>query len=336
VGGNPKFFNKYHFTFARVLLTYLYAFQQVHNDKFLVRDNSHVILKDMFKYIQKNIFYDIKNSKELFVEAIWEMFKNKNSHSWNQLITFDSIASNTRDAIIRAIDGQKTEKDKEEEAYIRITSAGRRYLRFISVHFEFFVCRYMKNSLPLFAIENIEYIQADNKYKFEKIIEEVYNCVKRCCLHLHISEEKILANSEHLERKNMLEEKRLFVEGKTHGERIIHQHIGYLDAYRLYLINGPFKNNVVEINKRMIILIRKYLELMKPCDKDCLKTKCFDNCDLSASVNNEEGYISGHFSENSLHLYDELVSCVKIIEKNYNDCNTEITRNFFSKLSIKI
>jgi energy-coupling factor transporter ATP-binding protein EcfA2 len=332
VGGNPKVFEKYHFTLSRVILTFLYAFQQNHKDNVLVRDANHIRLSDMFKYFQSYFFDNIKNSKELFGDAIWEMFVHKNSHSWNQLITFDSIAATTYDAVMQAIDEDNEDK-KEKEAYIRITSAGRRYLCFISVHFEYFACRYVKWSLPLFANENIGYNKKNDKYKFERIIEEVFEHVKQCCWHLHISEEKILAKSECLVRQDMLNEKRFFVNGATHGERIIHQHIEYLEAYRIYLINGPFKDNIARINERMLNMICKYLELMKPCKENCLKVKCFDDCACSARAEKKDGSISGHFSRNSVKLYDELMACVQLIEnKNYDDNTTEITRSYYNRL----
>ena len=89
-----------------------------------------------------------------------------------------------------------------------------------------------------------------------------------------------------------------------HEERIIHNHITYLDAFRIYLICGPLKNDVIDVNKCLLKYIKEYLDLLK-----------------------NDGQF---YSANSEVLFDELSICIDAIEKKeYNDTTTIISRGYY-------
>ncbi len=319
------------YTPARIILTYLYGYQSDHNDRFMISDERPVFLHDMFDELKPH-FSDAEDiARNIFVDTLWGMFSLRTSESWNHLITFDSIKSVSKNAITSAI-------LNKENVRVRITCAGRYFLRIICTHFEFFASRKKPSSLPLFAEENN--IQKDNKYHFELIIDEVYKKVVECCNHLLISEENIYIRKHKYNRQTLLENNCFFCNennrAATHSERIIHSHIQYLDAYRLFLINGSFKYNITDINKILINYIKKYLKLMKPCC-DCLKESCFNCTKSSYKLGAHKGVISGHFSDNNTLLYKELMSCVNVIESSeYTDSQTEISRDFFRKNNLTL
>lgn len=316
------------YTPSRVILTYLYGYQSDHNDKFMISDEQPIYLHDMFEELKPHFNESADVARNIFVDSLWGMFSLRTSESWNHLITFDSIKSISKDAITNAIINR-------EKVRVRITCAGRYYLRILCTHFEFFASRKKPNSAPLFAKQNMIFNNKENKYQFQLIIDEVYKKVVECCNHLLIAEENIYIKKHKYNRQTLLENNCFFcndnINAATHSERIIHSHIQYLDAFRLYLINGSFKDRVKEINKILVKYIKDYLLLMKPC-YDCQKETCYDCVRTTYKLGTNKGVVSGHFSDNNSLLYKELISCIKIIESNnYNDSETEISRDYFRK-----
>lgn len=311
------------YTPSRVILTYLYGHQSDYNDTFMISDEQPILLHNMFHELKLHFDKDDKKALDIFVDTLWGMFSLRTSESWNHLITFDSIKSVSKDALISSI-------ENNENVHIRITCAGRYYLRVVCTHFEFFACRKVRYSDPLFAQSNMTFNTREKKYQFELIIEAVYKKVCDCCKNLLVSEENIFIKNKGYNRFDMLEDMCFYCNdyqnASTHSERIIHSHIQYLDAYRLFLINGHFKNDVVNINNRLISLIEKYLLLMKPC-KDCKNDHCYE-CGAAAYNNGKN--VSGHFSTNNANLYRELMACVKNIKDSGNtNTSAEISREYF-------
>lgn len=62
--------------------------------------------------------------------------------------------------------------EKESEIEIRIACVGANYINFICTHFEFFSCRYTKNTYALFAEKNCRYSNKYNNYNFEYVIKK--------------------------------------------------------------------------------------------------------------------------------------------------------------------
>lgn len=316
------------FSPSRIILTYLFGFQSDHNDRFMIHDDNSILVYELYDEL-KNFFGESDEiSFEIFVNTLWGMFSLRTSNTWNHLVTFDSIKSISKDAIKKAI-------INKEDMHVRITCAGRYYMRYVCTHFEFFSCRCNRDSYPLFSKHNFKYIKFDRQYRFEQIIQKVYEKVASCCHNLLVSEENNFINNGYYNRFNLLNDHCFYsvrnTKSSTHGERIIHNHIQYLDAYRLFLINGQFKNNVQPINRTLIYWISRYLDLMKPCEK-CSLPSCKD-CELSTYHKSYgEGVVSGHFSENNRNLYFELIECVKQIEQsNFTDTSIKVSREYYNE-----
>ena len=79
------------------------------------------------------------------------MFYFKKAPTWNHLITFDNIKRVSYQELDNYLNDIDNGIEKESEIEIRITCAGSNYIKFICTHFEFFSCRYTKNTYPLFA-----------------------------------------------------------------------------------------------------------------------------------------------------------------------------------------
>lgn len=311
---------------SRIILTYLFGFQSDHNDRFMIHDDNSILVYELYDDLKPLFGGSDEIAFELFVNTLWGMFSLRTSSTWNHLITFDSIKSISKDAIKNAI-------ISKEDMHVRITCAGRYYIRYICTHFEFFSCRCNRDSYPLFSKYNNKYIANDKQYRFEQIIQKVFKKVANCCHNLLVSEENTFIRSGEYTRYSLLDSPCFYsmnnAKASTHAERIIHNHIQYLDAYRLYLINGSFSNNVQPINRILIHWIKKYLDLMKPCD-NCTLDSCI-NCKLSSyNQKQENGIVSGHFSSNNKDLYSELTECVNQIEQNnFLDTSTNISREYY-------
>ncbi len=198
---------------------------------------------------------------------------------------------------------------------LRITDAGKNYLKEICTHFEFFACRFCEQSLPLFCKENFEYLEEEDKYIFEKIIDDVFEAVKNCCNNLKISyNQKIQEKYKDISNKGLLTSKYVFrskteAKGILHEERIIHKHITYIDNFRIYTIKFIYPENCKEINKRIITRLKKYVNLL----------------------------IDKEMSYKSKKLRKEFTECIKYIEdiKEWEDNVTEISEKSYKELRDK-
>jgi len=155
---------------------------------------------------------------------------------------------------------------------VSITDAGKYFLKFVVSHFEYYSSRCCfspsaQYSKPLFCCE-LEKNEEGEKYLFEEVIDKVLVAVKNCCIALR--EYK----SRYIEAYKMDEidfDKLVFIEKtkggekQLHEEKIIFDHIYYLETYRKYLLNkfSTDRDKTIEINKRLIPKIQAYLDLKK-------------------------------------------------------------------------
>lgn len=153
-----------------------------------------------------------------------------------------------------------------------ICKAGKEYIEFIITHFEFYSCRcscFDKFLPPLFSEKSSNYYEDLDKYQFEITCETVLTAVENCCKKLKAFNDFVM-NSKNLSLdKYLLEPINVRTtrgnKPQLHEERVIFCHIYHLEAYRYYLINTRFRNYSeevrIDINKRMTILIKTYLNL---------------------------------------------------------------------------
>lgn len=304
LGLNRKDYWVNDFTPFRVILTYLNNIQPEHIDQFLTDDSDLVSLHQIYEDFINILSPTWNQSQHLLADALWSMYELRKSETWNHLITFDSVATVKKDILFSEFKQFYEEKKIRSDIQIRITCAGRTYVNFVCTHFEFFACRFSDIDKPLFSDKNLS-LDSKGIYQFEKIISQVYNAVTKCCKKLNDFTKDIFINKLKYTKESLLKEK--YVHHKEdraplfHEERIIHQHIGYIEAYRKYLIVSKHMD-CIQINKRIVPLIENYLSLLK------------DNSLYGLS---------------SKELYTDLMYCVKYIRDTckFNNCSDDISRD---------
>lgn len=294
-------YKKNDISYIRVCLSVLLNLQKSYTDRFFVNQEESVALENLFKF-----YCAISDSNaqqvEEFVDIINAMYALRNKSYWNHLITFDNILFFEEEELIKVI---KYNKKQKMPVLIRATMAGEKYLQTVCVHFEFFACRFCFFKDALFSSKCLEYNQKKRKYRFEIIIKEVYEAVKLCCNNLKKYNDKIL-NFYGVELYSEIIDKPFIYDGMFHEERIIHNHISYIESYRWYLINNIFikDHEIVAVNKKIISRIEDYLEL------------------LIYKKDEERKYFYSDLSED---LYDKFLNKIKKIkEKDYNDSGIKI------------
>lgn len=300
----------YKFTPSRIILTILYNYlpdDENEDSERLMPEN--IDMKVLFTYASSIL--DV----EMFINAILGMFSLSDEKMWNHLITFDNVKEVSYNGLKEFVVAYTNNKMIPSDIKLRITDAGKNYLKEICTHFEFFSCRFCEQSLPLFCKENFEYLEEEDKYVFEKIIDDVYEAVKNCCYNLRVSyNKKIQEKYKDITNKDLLTSKYVFrskneAKGILHEERIVHKHITYIDNFRLYIIKYIYPEKCKEINIRIIAILKKYIKLLY--DKEV--------------------------SFRSRKLRKEFNECIRYIEeiKDWEDNITEISETSYRELRDK-
>lgn len=305
--GKYKYAAKHDFSFPRIILTVLENIQKDYGSSFFVNPEESVSLETLFEFV-KIFIADSPDPENEFVHALNQMYALRNKSYWNHLITFDNLFSfdtKEMEKIMKDPDSQKREK-----ITLRTTLAGKKYLQRMCVHFEFFSCRFCeyKYKIPLFSTESMRFNEQDNMYFFEKIIVDVFNAFNNCCNKLRRFNKLVFRNGIY----DSSELPQYFHNNLFHEERIIHNHISYIDAFRRYIINEEqYKDISKDLNKKLINLIKPYLNLLVYKTKD------------------KQKYFYSHTSEN---IYTKLGECIEKIEKsNYADITTEISLDYYAQ-----
>lgn len=299
--------SQYGYSCSRILLTLLCNKQTKNTERFFVNPEESVKLLNLYAMV-KNIM-----TIDEFVNIIDGMYSLRNKKYWNHLITFDNIWCYTSETIKRYIIENKANAPQPFQIYIRATSAGQLFAGYLCIHFEFFASRFCSEhkNIPLFMLDDMT-----DKKQFQivkSIISEVYNGVKNCCRTLEIYNTQVLeiSNQQHYSK---IVESPYYYEKQFHEERIIHNHISYLEAYRNYILKESQSPKLLtEFNSLIINSIKKYLELLKYDPNDGLKN-----------------YRDQFISSNSKKLYNELSVCIEKIETQPSITNIEITRQYYN------
>lgn len=288
------------YSYSRLILTVLHNKQKLNSDGFFVNLEESVSINALYEALG---FMDADS----FVDSLDGMFSIRNKTFWNHLITFDNLFSYSNNNLKIKLNENKTNTDLTKLVLLRTTCAGNTYLDFVCTHFEFFATRFSKNNIPLFDDRSL-IRDSKGEYKFEKIIKSVFKSVCVCAKNLKNLNKIILEMIGYDKDDTELLDTPYFYSQMYHEERIIHQHISYIDAFRLYLLNFKLVDDSERVNKILIEFIKSYLKLLK---------------ELS-----EEYYL-----QNSLKLHDELLACVGlIIEKDYKDYTIRVDRDYYREV----
>ena len=152
----------------------------------------------------------------------------------------------------------------------------------------------------------------NRKYPFEGLIDYVFSAVIRSCESITKIINDVFFGKLRYTFEQLLESDYI-VKEKTvpmfHYERIIHQHIGYIDAYRLHLINkeGTQDDEVIIFNERLLKHIENYLNLLNQLKKYTTKT--------------------------SHELFEELTACISYVRsQGLTPRDISISRDEYTKL----
>lgn len=300
---------EYGYSCARIILTILCNKQAKVLERFFVNPEESVRLSD-FKGMLGNII-DLED----FVKIVDGMYALREKRYWNHLVTFDNIQVYSPRVIEKFLNTEDDSLARNDEIYIRATPAGQIFADLLCIHFEYFAARFSASarSLPLFLLTNLD--DRGQWQTVKRIITDVYIAVKQCCSNLKEYNKRVLST----QRQNHYSEivnSSFYFEQKFHEERIIHNHISYLEAYRHYILSCAIENSRKnEINKFLLEIIKKYLNLLKYDPNEGIPL----NRDL-------------FYSDNSKLLFNELNVCIEKIEKHPNETHSiEITRSFYNR-----
>lgn len=302
------------YSFARIILTILCNRQTKNIERFFVNPEESVKLDDLYKMVQHFMNLD------QFVTVINGMYSLRNKKFWNHLVTFDNILSYSSAAIknylnnpCEQIDNTLDGADNEREIYIRATTAGQMFASTMCIHFEYFSSRFSTAEInqSLFLYQNL-----DEKKVYKSMREtvlDVIEAVRKCTSNLE-SYNKIVMTEKRVNHYRDILESSYYYERQFHEERIIHNHISYLEAYRKF-VWGSDKISLkrkIEVNDFILEAIEKYLEMLKY------------NMDRGIKPYRELFY-----TENSKNLYNQLNVCIEEI-KDKRQYDISITRDYYN------
>lgn len=181
-----------------------------------------------------------------FADAVREMHALFESKYWSHLLEIDSETDLTTAELIEEIDGV-AEVHRRTNLYI--TCAGRIFVRVMSPHFEYFASRYASNYQPLYCASNLRLERGgeeEGQLRLCELLQKVWDGVQQCAEHVRLNDCAIAkayfeGRQDDLFRSSYLYESQSvkpdWLDGhQTHVERIVASHIGYIDAYRRYLL----------------------------------------------------------------------------------------------------
>ena len=217
-------------------------------------------------------------SKILFL-----MNKTELETNWTSLvyIKFDKSIKYTKKNLCQMMKGEwrkysdgDVKIDNTDRFGIRITRAGS-FLAKILPEFEYFACRFLSAEPPLLSKENFEKFgpDSDRTFRAVAIIDTVRQKAFACI-------DEIIANDikffRSLQRTTMPNYRSLLYEtnyswiyrdrererGKSHVDRIINQHVGYITHYLLYVTASPWNGIGIDNEKEHFLeLIRRQINL---------------------------------------------------------------------------
>lgn len=182
-----------------------------------------------------NITNSLYSDLQDIILALSETDKEKNH--WCQLIMIKSNDEEINETVLKNKIENAKDEDKKEYA-ITITSAGKYFLSLMS-SYEYFSVRYNYRFRPLFDLRWLNDGNVDKIIESIKITQtQAFNCISKILNHdsdfykdsnAEINFDLMYSMKGHLR----LTESNHFI---THIESIIDNHISYLDAYRVFII----------------------------------------------------------------------------------------------------
>ena len=266
--------------YARKILTYLYL-------KYLENPNEYVGFYSMMHTVFDKPSTKIEdcNISKVLLETIATIIiklnePEKESTKWCQLILVRFEHKKlTKEILIKELQHSYNQKSDESDKYgFKITEAGRYYLTLLP-RFEYFACRYISGTKPLYSYENIkcnsERNISEKSFACYNIIEKVKsktiggiykgNLQNGCVQEIFNRDTEFFSNTKGCNFEEMYSGDYMYkLHNNTYGisqiKNIIVNHIGYLDRFRGYVLYfNETENSSEYINKSQKKILSKYL-----------------------------------------------------------------------------
>lgn len=293
---------------ARIILTLLYKQREKQPDRVLFNAAEYMELGCLFKEVSTFM------SSDEFEIILDRMYAHRDAIFWNHLVTFDNVSKYSKNDISSYL--SQDLYDEDNRIYLSITPAGQAFLEFVCVHFEYFSVRFCEDAdRALFEYDCLR--NNDEMVLVMSVIQTVYEAVKSCCTELGRYNRKAL-NRERVPKYEMIRTKRYNYAGRFHEERLVHNHISYLNAYRNYLISKTKDLSSPELHKMneyIILYIRHYLDLLHTDDWKA------------------RPYRDIFISDGSRSLYNSIMVCIEKFEQlqkqGKTDWKIDFTREYY-------
>lgn len=228
------------------------------------------LVRDVFKFphcdnlISDTIFSDVAH---IIIKMNDHNIKSTN---WCQLVLvkFAQKTLNNK-ALEDELKKEYEDNNNNSNFGIKITEAGTYFLDLLP-KFEYYSCRYCKNSRPLFAKSNFIDSCGRPSNKYMEIINEVKDKAFMCIEELYSNDNRFFLSGNELNFAAMYSGNYLFKNthdtyGSHHIKNVFIDHIGYLDRFRGYIL--LYKSD--ELDKKTISLyilnvIREYIDFFRP------------------------------------------------------------------------
>ncbi len=298
-----------HYSFARIILTILCNKQAKKPERFFINTNESVKLANLYTMVQALM------KEEEFIFLIDGMYELRDRKFWNHLVTFDNILFYSPN-VLRDHVGLNNLQKEENVIYIRATLAGQMFAGVICTHFEYFASRFASigpigKNVSLFILDNLD--DKDQWNTMKSVITDVYQAVKGCIAKLENLNRKVLRIRGATHYDDIIDTA-YYYERQFHEERIIHNHISYLEAYRNFAFKMRIsEHRLKETNKFILDTIKDYLDLLK-YDRN----------------NGFKKYRGLFLSNNSRNLFNQLNVCIEEIENSPQIRNNiAVTRDYY-------
>ncbi|MCL2764512.1 MAG: hypothetical protein FWD40_04455 [Treponema sp.] len=292
------------YSLSRLILFYLFFHMPKHYKRLTNNTDGIVHLSNLVHEFEKALGLTEEKTIELLSDAIYGMYSLKTSDSWSHLVTFDSIHIKpgiTKEAI-KDILKKNINKNSGSVGKIAITCAGRAYVRIICSHFEFLAMRFVDtphktNSIkPLFYSKNMSYNRLHEKYRYEILLNDFYENIKKGLSTLGGIEVDMFKRLGE-QGKDILESPFVYHAPQNkntsmyHLERALHRMITYINCYRTWIIE--IKQNDDKLfshNEKITLILEKFVILLNDSKFSLRSKKIYDEYIKVINDIKENGY----------------------------------------------
>ncbi len=248
---------------------------------------------DMFKLLVPLGFGSAR-----IASTVWNLCE-EGRKVWRRLLVFDMVIPyRIGDLERQAQMFDEGDWDTGRYSEIVLCTAGRAYMEYVVPHFEFMLSRHDSNSSavrdegyqPLFCSESEKNVTNETeavRYQFEAKIDTVFSDVRGCCRNsvlfaeramksFAMSQEEYISGSFFNYHKDSWDGE--VGTKQSYESRLIFQHIGYIERYRMYLLNSHREDAdeyLRDVNKRLVTRIIRYLVLYRDAFR-CLGSRSLD------------------------------------------------------------